>query len=127
MLFSSVLNYMVSRKLFQIGKEADSIALQADAWHLRTDVYTSVGVMAGLGIIWIGHEFFAAHNINWIDPVAAMLVAALILHAAYDLTVRSIRDLLDAQLPPEEKEYIRDAIIHHPEICVRAKPATFVL
>lgn len=117
MLFSSVLNFIVSQKLFRIGKEADSIALQADAWHLRTDVYTSVGVMSGLGIIWIGHEFFAAHNINWIDPVAAMLVAALILRAAYDLTVSSIRDLLDVQLPPEEKEYIRSTIIHHPEIC----------
>ena len=83
MLFSSVVNYIVSRKLFEAGKEADSIALQADAWHLRTDVYTSAGVMAGLAIIWIGHEFFPAHNINWIDPVAAMFVASLILRAAY--------------------------------------------
>jgi cation diffusion facilitator family transporter len=110
MLFSAVMNFIVSQKLFQVGKEADSIALQADAWHLRTDVYTSTGVMTGLGIIWIGHEFFSAHNINWIDPVAAICVAVLILHAAFKLTVNSIRDLMDVQLPPEEEGYIRDII-----------------
>ncbi|HAR50050.1 MAG TPA: cation transporter [Smithella sp.] len=112
MLFSAVMNFIVSQKLFQVGKEADSIALQADAWHLRTDVYTSTGVMTGLGIIWIGHEFFSAHNINWIDPVAAICVAVLILHAAFNLTVNSIRDLMDVQLPPEEEGYIRDIISH---------------
>lgn len=110
MLFSAVMNFIVSQKLFQVGKEADSIALQADAWHLRTDVYTSAGVMAGLGIIWIGHEFFSAHNINWIDPVAAICVAVLILHAAFKLTVNSMRDLMDVQLPPEEEGYIRNII-----------------
>jgi len=110
MLFSAVMNFIVSQKLFQVGKEADSIALQADAWHLRTDVYTSAGVMAGLGIIWIGHEFFSAHNINWIDPVAAICVAVLILHAAFNLTVNSMRDLMDVQLPPEEEGYIRNII-----------------
>jgi cation diffusion facilitator family transporter len=112
MLFSAVMNFIVSQKLFQVGKEADSIALQADAWHLRTDVYTSAGVMTGLGIIWIGHEFFSAHNINWIDPVAAICVAVLILHAAFKLTVNSIRDLMDVQLPPEEEGYIRNIISH---------------
>ena len=111
MFFSSGVNYIVSRKLFQVGKEADSIALQADAWHLRTDVYTSAGVMAGLGIIWIGHEFSPASDIRWIDPVAALFVAVLILHTAYNLTVRSILDLLDVKLPPEEENCIRNIII----------------
>jgi cation diffusion facilitator family transporter len=117
MLFSSVMNYIVSRKLFQVGKEADSIALQADGWHLRTDVYTSLGVMAGLGIIWTGNNLFPTYNINWIDPVAALLVAVIILRAAYDLTVYSLRDLIDAKLPPEEENVIRDIIINHPRIC----------
>jgi len=116
MLFSSVMNFIVSQKLFQVGKEADSIALQADAWHLRTDVYTSAGVMAGMSIIWIGHEFFAAHNINWIDPVAAIFVAFLILYAAYNLTANSIRDLMDVQLPPQEENCVRDIISRDPAI-----------
>jgi cation diffusion facilitator family transporter len=116
MFFSSGVNYIVSRKLFQVGKKADSIALQADAWHLRTDVYTSAGVMAGLGIIWIGHEFSPASDIRWIDPVAALFVAVLILHTAYNLTVRSFRDLLDVKLPPEEEDYIRGIISLQPVI-----------
>jgi cation diffusion facilitator family transporter len=116
MLFSSVVNYIVSRKLFQVGKEADSIALQADAWHLRTDVYTSAGVMAGLSIIWTGHKLFPASDINWIDPVAALFVAVLILRTAYNLTVHSILDLLDVKLPPEEEDYIRGIISHQPVI-----------
>jgi len=116
MLFSSVVNYIVSRKLFQVGKEADSIALQADAWHLRTDVYTSAGVMAGLGIIWIGHKIFPASDIRWIDPIAALFVAILILRTAYNLLIHSILDLMDVKLPPEEENYIRDIISHQQAI-----------
>jgi len=110
MLLSSVMNFIVSQKLFQIGKEADSIALQADAWHLRTDVYTSAGVMLGLSIIWLGHKFFPDPKIHWIDPVAAIGVAILIMHAAYELTMNSLRDLVDAKLPAEEEDFIRGII-----------------
>lgn len=110
MLFSAVMNYIVSQKLFQVGREADSIALQADGWHLRTDVYTSAGVMIALSIIWLGHKFLPDPNIHWIDPVAAIFVAVLIMHAAYELTMNSLRDLIDAQLPPEDENYIRDII-----------------
>jgi cation diffusion facilitator family transporter len=116
MLFSAVVNYIVSRKLFHVGKETDSIALQADAWHLRTDVYTSAGVMASLGIIWTGHKLFPASDINWIDPVAALFVAVFILRAAYHLIVQSIRDLIDVKLPPEEEDCIRNIISHQPAI-----------
>jgi cation diffusion facilitator family transporter len=42
---SSVVNVLVSRRLFRVARETESIALEADAWHLRTDVYTSAGVM----------------------------------------------------------------------------------
>ncbi|MGA2526378.1 MAG: cation diffusion facilitator family transporter [Smithellaceae bacterium] len=111
MLFSAVVNFIVSRKLFQVGKEADSIALQADAWHLRTDVYTSVGVMISLGLIWIGHSFFPDPKMHWLDPIAAIFVAVIILRAAYELTTHSIRDLMDVKLPPEEEDWIRDVIV----------------
>ncbi|MBE3086425.1 MAG: cation transporter, partial [Bacteroidetes bacterium] len=111
MLFSAVVNFIVSRKLFQVGKEADSIALQADAWHLRTDVYTSVGVMISLGLIWIGHSLFPDPKIHWLDPIAAIFVAVIILRAAYELTTQSIRDLMDVKLPPDEEAWIRDVIV----------------
>ena len=45
---SALANWYVSNRLFIVAKESESIALESDAWHLRTDVYTSLGVFAGL-------------------------------------------------------------------------------
>jgi cation diffusion facilitator family transporter len=78
MLFSVLTNIVVSQLLFRVGKKTDSPALIADAWHLSTDVWTSAGVLAGLVIIWTGKKFWPGINLDWIDPVAAILVAVLI-------------------------------------------------
>lgn len=110
MFVSSVLNWFVSNRLFAVGKRTESIALEADAWHLRTDVWTSAGVMAGLGIIWIGDHFFPRADLNWVDPVAALLVAGMILKAAYDLLAKSVHDLLDANLDADEEDRLRGLI-----------------
>ena len=110
MLISALTNIFVSKKLFKTGKETDSVALQADAWHLKTDVYTSMGVMAGLTAIWIGKVLLPSINFYWIDPVAAILVALLIFRAAWKLTHHAVRDLLDVRLPVEEEEWIRNFI-----------------
>ncbi len=110
MLLSALTNIFVSQKLFKVGRETDSVALQADAWHLRTDVYTSMGVMAGLALIWTGGLFFPGYDLAWLDPACAIGVALLIIKAAYDLTVQSARDLLDANLPREEQVWIRKLI-----------------
>jgi len=83
------------------------VALQADAWHLRTDVYTSAGVMVGLGLILVGQWVMPGTNLLWLDPVAAIAVALLIIHAAWTLTKTSGRDLLDASLPADEIAWIR--------------------
>ena len=109
MLVSAMANTIVSHLLFKVGKRVDSVALQADAWHLRTDVYTSLGVMTGLAIIWVGERFFSV-KLHWVDPVAALVVAALIIRAAWSLTLQSSRDLLDASLPADEELWIRDYI-----------------
>jgi cation diffusion facilitator family transporter len=106
MALSSLANLFVSQMLFKVGKETDSVALQADGWHLRTDVYTSAGVMVGLLIIEGGRICLPGVNLVWVDPVAAILVALLILHAAWQLTVQSGRDLLDARLPKDEQEWL---------------------
>ncbi len=110
MLFSAGMNYFVSNKLFHVGEEADSIALQADAWHLRTDVYTSVGVMVSLAVIWFGHIVYIHPNIHWLDPIAAMFVAVLIIKAAYNLTSKALADLMDVKLPGDEEGWIRSVI-----------------
>jgi len=106
---SAVANFFVSRLLFKVGRETQSVALEADGWHLRTDVYTSVGVMAGLAFMWAAQMLFPTHDWSWVDPVAALAIAFLIIRAAYKLTINAGRDLLDVSLPEEElwiREYI---------------------
>lgn len=102
MCLSSLANLMVSGMLFKVGRQTGSVALMADGWHLRTDVYTSAGVMAGLGIVWAGRSLWPAVNLRWIDPVAAIAVALLILKTAYQLTLEASRDLFDASLSRDE-------------------------
>ena len=101
---SAAVNVVVSSLLFKVGRKTDSVALQADAWHLRTDVYTSVGVMGGLGIICLGERFFPNVDLHFVDPLAAIVVALLIVSAAWTLTRRSVVDLLDVKLPVQEEE-----------------------
>jgi cation diffusion facilitator family transporter len=107
MLVSCVMNFFVSHRLFKVGKATDSPALIADAWHLRTDIYTSAGVMFGLLAIWAGHYLAPRTDLYWIDPIAAIAVGLLIFKAAYELTIESGKDLLDVRLPDEEEELIR--------------------
>jgi len=110
MAVSVIANIIVSRRLFKIGRETHSVALVADAWHLATDVWTSLGVMAGLGLIWLGRLIIPSIDLAWIDPVAAIFVAVLIIRAAYHLTVESARDLMDVSLPMEEEAWIKEYV-----------------
>jgi len=113
MLLSSIVNYIVSEILFRVGKKEHSVALEADGWHLRTDVYTSLGVMFGLGSILFAQKFFPSVNLSWIDPVVAICVALLIVKAAYDLTKQAGKDLFDVTLPLVEINYIKNALHTH--------------
>jgi cation diffusion facilitator family transporter len=107
---SAVINLIISRKLFKVGKETDSAALMADGWHLRTDVWTSAGVSCGLTIYLLGRKYFPELNLHWIDPVIAMGVAGLIIKAAWELTSEAVTYLLDASLPVEEEKAITHII-----------------
>jgi len=103
MVFSTVVNIAVSGVLFRTAKRTDSIALLADAEHLRTDVFTSIGVFAGLGLIKLtGHKI--------IDPIAAIAVAGLIFYISIKLIWEATTPLLDATLPRRDRERI-DAIL----------------
>lgn len=102
MVASSVVNLLVSRLLFKVGRETESVALQADGWHLRTDVYTSAGVMVGLLLIMLGRRMLPDVGLDWIDPVAGLAVALLIVRAAYRVTIHAAKDLLDTALSDEE-------------------------
>lgn len=96
---SAAVNWFVSARLFRAARQTHSVALEADALHLRTDVWTSLGVFAGL---------LGIRLTRWqaLDPLAAIAVALLVLKAAYDLTRTSFLPLLDVSLPREEQEVI---------------------
>jgi cation diffusion facilitator family transporter len=106
MFVSVVVNAFVARRLFKVGRATDSVALHADAWHHQTDVYTSLGVMLGLLVIWVGGLIWPSVNLTWIDPVVAIIVALMIMKAAYDLTREAARDLLDVSLPEKDVDWI---------------------
>ena len=88
MLISAIVNTIVSKKLYKVARETNSVALEADALHLKTDVYTSLGVAIGLGLILLT-------GINWLDPVVAILVALFIIRESYLLLKRAFTPLLD--------------------------------
>ncbi len=88
MFISALVNAIVSGRLYKVAKETNSVALEADALHLKTDVYTSLGVAIGLGLILLT-------GINWLDPVVAILVALFILRESYFLLKRAFTPLLD--------------------------------
>jgi cation diffusion facilitator family transporter len=106
MAVSAVANYLVSRHLLNVARRTDSIALEADAMHLRTDVYTSVGVLAGLLAI----KFTGVHIL---DPLVAIGVALLIIKAAYDLTKNAFFHILDVKLPDDEEKIIHEVLNRH--------------
>ncbi len=100
---SVILNVVVSSRLMAVAKREDSVALEADALHLRTDVWTSVGVFLGLGLIQLT-------GLVWIDSAVAIGVALIIAHAAWELTRRSMGGLVDEALPGEELEFIKKLV-----------------
>jgi len=106
MAISAALNWYVSSRLMTVAKRTESIALESDAWHLRTDVYTSLGIFAGLILIRLT-------GVTILDPVCALGVAGMIIVAAYDLTKRSLSDLMDRSLPSEEEQRICRIICDH--------------
>ena len=95
MLFSGIINFFVSHRLYKAADETDSIELEADAIHLKTDVYTFLGIAAGILIIWIT-------GLHFLDPFIAIAVALLILHESFSLIKKSYTPLLDKKLPDED-------------------------
>lgn len=103
---SAISNAFVSTRLMKIARKTESIALESDAWHLRTDIYTSVGVMIGLILIWLT-------GIIILDSLVAIGVALVIMKAAYDLTLKSYKDLIDYRLTDDEVRRITRIICEH--------------
>lgn len=110
MLFAVIANYLVSSYLFYIAKKSNSVSLFADAEHLRTDIYSSVGVLVGLVLIKVT-------GIYILDPIIAILVALIILKAGYSISKDTLNNLLDGSLPTDDLEQIEN-IINGYEKCI---------
>lgn len=97
---ASAINYAVARRLFAASSRYKSIALEADAQHLMTDVWTSAGVVIGVAAVvltgWL-----------WLDPLIALAVAANIVWSGVKLVNRSLSGLLDRALPPHERQALQ--------------------
>lgn len=100
---ASLINFGVARVLLNEGRKRNSITLEADAQHLMTDVWTSVGVIGGVAI---------AGFTGWsvLDPVLAILVALNIVWTSFRLLRRSVMGLMDAALPENELALIEQVM-----------------
>lgn len=102
-LVAAIVNLIVARVLLHVGRKFNSIVLEADGHHLMTDVYTSVGVVAGLGLA-------AITKISILDPLLGILVSVNIFGTGIRLLRRSFNGLMDHALSAEDQNKLRLAI-----------------
>ncbi len=105
---ASVINLLAARQLLKAGRAYNSITLEADAKHLMTDVWTSVGVIIGVALVWLTGWL-------WLDPVIALLVAANIVWTGWQLLHRSASGLMDAAIPQEHIDAIETVLAKYRE------------
>lgn len=91
-LLASIINFLTARTLMLVGRKHNSITLEADAQHLMTDVWTSVGVILGVALVWLTGWL-------WLDPAIALLVALNIVWTGWQLMRRSASGLMDIAIP----------------------------
>jgi cation diffusion facilitator family transporter len=106
MALSALVNSIVAGILYKVAREEQSMALEADALHLKADVYTSLGVAVGLAAIWLTGWYI-------LDPLVAIGVALFILKEAFELIAKAFAPLIDSALPKDELEQIRAALELH--------------
>lgn len=109
MAVSSLINAVVSQRLYSVGKQTKSEALKADGMHLRADVWTSAAVMTGVALIQIT-------GWTWVDPMIACMVAGGILRVGYKMCRQSYDELTDASLSEIEERRIGRIILDNPGV-----------
>ena len=106
MVISVLVNIIVSKYLFKIGQKTNSIAIIADAEHLKTDVLSSLAVLAGLIMVKIT-------GIVQIDTIFAFIVALIIAFTGLKVTINAVKGLLDEALPKEDLDIIHGILNNH--------------
>ncbi len=103
MFLAIAANFLVSSYLFNVAKRSNSVSLLADGQHLRTDVYSSAGVLIGLVLIKIT-------GIYLLDSVVAIIVAVFIFKAGFSISRTTLNNLLDGSLPEKDLNEIKNII-----------------
>lgn len=106
---SALASWLIARYLKKVGRETDSSALQADSLHFAMDLYTNLVLLTGLVVI----QLF---DLPWLDPVLSLAVALYILFEAARLLRRSMRDILDEELPEAIKKEVTGVIEAHGDL-----------
>ncbi|MGR8934400.1 MAG: cation diffusion facilitator family transporter [Gammaproteobacteria bacterium] len=114
-VLAALINWIVARILIGVGRSRRSITLEADGKHLMTDVWTTAGVIAGIGIIAVGNHWELTLDVarrlgmsGWeiLDPIIAICVALHIVWTGLQLLRRTFSGLMDAALPAEDQAAI---------------------
>lgn len=110
MAFSAIINIFVGRSISRAARITDSVALEADSRHFITNVFQSLGVLAGLAAVRItGLSFF--------DPLVAVAIAGLLVWTAAGVIRQALVGLMDQRLPEDEIRFIAATLAeHHPEV-----------
>jgi len=103
---SVVVDISVARYLFSVARKFESLALEADAWHLQADALAALSIFAGLGVLNLTGWHF-------IDPLLAIFVAVLIVKAGFEILREAVTHLLDTALPEEEEALIDQVLNSH--------------
>jgi cation diffusion facilitator family transporter len=105
---ASLINFTVARILMEQGRKYNSIALEADAHHLMTDVWTSIGVIGGVAVAGLT-------SVSILDPVLAIVVALNIVWTSVQLLRRSVMGLMDVAVSKEEQALIEVVMANYRE------------
>jgi cation diffusion facilitator family transporter len=111
-VLASVINLVVALLILRAGRKNNSITLEANAHHLLTDVWTSVGVVAAVGLV-------ALTKWNWLDPVVALLVAGNIIRTGVGIVRRSVSGLMDASLSSADMAEVKKALKIYEEMGIQ--------
>jgi cation diffusion facilitator family transporter len=132
MITSIIIDYNRSRMLSRVARKHKSQALEADALHFSTDIWSSSVVILGLGAVWVGDRFPQLNFLHKADSLAALGVALIVVYVSFELGMRTIQGLLDTA-PKGAAEDIKKTVEATPGISnchhVRVRssgPATFV-
>ena len=109
MIFAIVVTTALVAYQRRVVRLTGSTAIRADSLHYASDILMNVGVIAALAL---------ATTVGWglADPIIAMVIAGVIIHAAVRVAWSSIQQLMDRELPEKDRERIRRIVLEHPEV-----------